>query len=245
MNIKAELNKLPIKKMNGQQKFVAVAYIIYTENKKIPLTPGLIKKNWNKSILKNKYYDAYYDRAQTDGLVDPSSETKGCFIISSQGTELIESFNNDMDGKELRKTGKLIIVNKNATHSFDKFLRKKLFETKTSILIVDPYFSEELFDRILGSINKKVIIKIIHSNKKEVMKDKAKRFSCEYKKFQHKTNTNIHDRFLIIDNNNGFILGPSIKDAADGNPALIVALEQKETHLLKTFFDDLWKSSKS
>jgi len=244
MNIKAELNKLPLKKMNGQQKFVAVAYIIYMDNKKTPLNTSIIKKNWIKSILKNKYNDAYYDRAQGDDLVNPSSSIKGELTISDKGIKYMESFSDNADGKQLRKTGKLIIVNKNGAYSFDKFLRKKLSEAKTSVLIVDPYFAEELFDRILGNIDKKNLIKIIHSNKNSSVKDNAKRFSCEYKKFQHKINTNIHDRFLIIDDNNGFILGPSIKDAADKSPALIVALDQTETHFLKAFFDDLWKSSK-
>lgn len=244
MNIKAELNKLPLKKMNGQQKFVAVAYVIYLDNKKTPLDTSLIKKNWIKSILKNKYNDGYYDRAQKDDLVDPDSNKKGCFIISDEGIKFMESFNEGADGKQIRKTGKLIIVNKDGAYSFDKFLRDRLSKAKNNVLIVDPYFEEVLFDRILGTIDKNIVIKIIHSNGKSTVKDNAKRFSCEYKKFQHKINTNIHDRFLIIDDNNGFILGPSIKDAADKNPALIVALDQTETHFLKTFFDDLWKSSK-
>ncbi|MDD4411837.1 MAG: hypothetical protein PHO58_05030 [Bacilli bacterium] len=244
MNIKAELNKLPLKKMNGQQKFVAVAYFIYLDNKRAQLDTSIIKKNWVKSILKNKYNKGYYDRAQKDGLVDPHSSKKGCFTISEAGIKFMESFNEDTDGKQIRKTGKLIIVNKDATYSFDKFLRNKLSKAKSSVLIVDPYFEEVLFDRILGIIDKNIVIKIIHSNENNTIKDNAKRFSREYKKFQHKINKNIHDRFLIIDNNNGFILGPSIKDAADKNPALIVALEQKETHLLKTFFDDLWQIAK-
>lgn len=244
MNIKAELNKLPLKKMNGQQKFVAVAYVIYSNNKKVRLDTGLIKKNWVKSILKNKYNDGYYDRAQKDDLVDPDSSKKGCFTVSDKGMKFMESFNEEVDGKQIRKTGKLIIVNKDGTYSFDKFLRDQLSRAKNNVFIVDPYFGEVLFDRILGTIDKNIVIRIIHSNGDNAVRDNAKRFSCEYKKFQHKINKNIHDRFLIIDNNNGFILGPSIKDAADKNPALIVALEQKETHLLKTFFDGLWKISK-
>jgi len=42
----------------------------------------------------------------------------------------------------------------------------------------------------------------------------------------------------------GYVLGPSIKDAASNSPALVVELDAKENHLLQAFFDELWKKGK-
>jgi hypothetical protein len=43
----------------------------------------------------------------------------------------------------------------------------------------------------------------------------------------------------------GYVLGPSIKDAASNSPALVIVLAQKEKNLLQSFFNDLWLSAKA
>lgn len=245
MNIKAQLKKLPLSKMNGQKKFLAIAYFIYLDKNENLFEVSAIKKNWNKSILKIKYSPNYYNLAQENGFIDPAKKTAGSFVISKEGFDFMKSFevDNDFDKKQIRKSGKLIVFNKKSTFSFDIFLKKIFSEAKNSIFIVDPYFGKMLFERLLCDVNKKCAIRLIQSNNPGLVVDVYKRFSDEYK-FDYKINNNIHDRFVIIDENNGYVIGPSMKDAADGNPALIVALDQTETHLLKSFFNELWNMKK-
>jgi hypothetical protein len=48
---------------------------------------------------------------------------------------------------------------------------------------------------------------------------------------------------MIVDDV-GYVLGPSIKDAASNSPALVIVLAQKEKTLLQSFFNDLWTAAK-
>jgi len=48
---------------------------------------------------------------------------------------------------------------------------------------------------------------------------------------------------MVVDEK-GYVLGPSIKDAATQSPALVVEMGSKEKRLLRTFFDELWEAAK-
>jgi hypothetical protein len=49
---------------------------------------------------------------------------------------------------------------------------------------------------------------------------------------------------MVIDNA-GYVLGPSIKDAASNSPAVVVELDPNEKRLLKNFFNELWQKGKT
>ncbi len=182
-NLKAFLKSLPLKKMSGQQKFLAVAAIAL---------------------------------AAPDG---------------------------DFSTGELKQSGSLIVVNRKGTHSFDKYLRKILAESKSHVLIADSYVDGTIFDSVLDVIPKTTTVKLIYTNKSGNFEQRATRFSREYQKFSARKCKWLHDRFMIVDDT-GYILGPSIKDAASKYPALVTVLDPKAKRLLQSFFDDLWSKAK-
>jgi hypothetical protein len=49
---------------------------------------------------------------------------------------------------------------------------------------------------------------------------------------------------MVVDNA-GYVLGPSIKDAASNSPAVVVELDSNEKRLLKNFFNELWQKGKT
>ena len=243
-NLKAFLKDLPLKKMSGQQKFLAVAGIICRGKVGAEVETKGVQSEWRKSLLEVRYNPALYDRAQQEGWVDPSG--KGKFSVTKSGLDhllALASPDGGFSAGELKQSGSLIVVNRKGTHSFDKYLRKILAESKSHVLIADSYVDGTIFDSVLDVIPKTTAVKLIYTHKSGNFDQRATRFSREYSKFTVRKYKWLHDRFMIVDDS-GYILGPSIKDAASKYPALVTVLDSKAKHLLQSFFDDLWSKAK-
>ena len=193
-----------------------------------------MKSNWPKAVLSIKYNPAFYDRAQGAGWVDPTGG-KGKFRLTQPGLDNLNALAPEIAAGELIKSGALIIVNRKATHSFDKFLRTNFAAAKSQVLIADSWVDGTIFDTVLDVIPKDCTFKLIFAQARDKFEERAKRFSQQYAKFAHRRYKHLHDRFIVVDDL-AFILGPSIKDAATNSPALVVALGSKEKNSLQAFF---------
>lgn len=248
-NLKVLFKKFPLRKMNGQEKFLLVAANQCGGKLDVEMSVVDIQKKWRKP-LSVEYHPSFYDRAQEGGKegawVDPISGKRGKFVVTKEGVKhllaLLEP-EDDINIGEFRKSGKLVIVNRKGTHTFDRFLRKILVDSKKCVMIADSWVSGDIFDTVLDAIPKDTIVKVLYSKPDSGFVPRAKRFSREYSKFDFRRYKFLHDRFIIADDV-GYILGPSIKDAASKSPALIVILDKKETNLLKTFFQELWRNAR-
>lgn len=242
LNLKAFLKQLPLKDMSGQQKFLAVAAIQCKGKITDEVSTQDVQKQWRKALLRLEYNPVFYDRAQTSGWVNPVPG-KGRFRLTQSGLDNLEALAPELSAGELKKSGALIIVNRKATHTFDKFLRTTFAAAKKEVLIADSWVDETIFDTVLDVIPKNCTIRIVCANPRGAYAARAKRFGREYPNFITRKFKHLHDRFLIVDDA-AFILGPSIKDAASNSPALVVALAAKEKSLLHSFFTDLWTKAK-
>jgi hypothetical protein len=205
-----------------------------------------VQKQWRKSLLHTKYNPSLYDRAQGEGWVDPVIGEKGIFTVTQIGLEHLATLptqESELSGGELKQSGGLMVVNRKATHTFDKFLRKVFAEAKHQVCIADSWVDGTIFDNVLDLIPKTIQVKLIYAQARDAFEQRAKRFSTEYQRFSFRRYKPLHDRFMIVDDS-GYVLGPSIKDAASGSPALVVQVGGKEKNLLQSFFDDLWKQAK-
>jgi hypothetical protein len=241
-NLKAFLKGLPLTQMSGHQKFVAVAATQCKGDVAIEIGTKEVQKQWRKSLLRVKYNPAFYDRAKGAGWVDPST-TKGKFRLTESGLDNLEALAPGITAGELTKSGALIIVNRKATHTFDKFLRTTLAAAKSQVLIADSWVDGTIFDTVLDVIPKDCAFKLIYAQARDKFEQRAKRFSQQYTKFAHKRYKHLHDRFMVVDET-AYILGPSIKDAASNSPALVVTLGSKEKNSLQAFFGELWNKAK-
>ena len=246
VNLKAFLKDLPRAKMTGHQKFLAVATLQSRGKAQVEVATKAVREHWRKSLLGIRYNPVFYDRAQREGWVDPVSGKKGMFVVTQTGVEHLNALpilDREISAGELKRAGRLIIVNRKATHTFDKFLRRILAEAKTQVLIADSWVDETIFDNVLDVIPKSIPTKLLYAQARGTFDQRAKRFSIEYPRFASRRYKALHDRFMAVDDT-GYVLGPSIKDAASNSPALVVELDAKENHLLQAFFDELWKKGK-
>lgn len=241
-NLKAFLKQLPLKKMSGHRKFLAVAALQASGSTTADVSVNDVQKQWRKSLLSIKYNPAFYDRAQGAGWVSPT-EAKGKFRVEQAGFDNLEALAPEFTAKELTQSGSLLIFGRKATHSFDKFLRTTFAAAKTQVLIADAWVDGTIFDTVLDLIPKDCVLKLIYAQARDKFEERAKRFSQQYPKYAHKKYKHLHDRFMIVDDM-AYVLGPSIKDAASNSPALVVALGQKEKNTLQGFFGQLWTQAK-
>ncbi len=241
------LSSLPLKKMSGQEKFLAVAiHLCAGEAKKEILVTEVVKK-WSKVIFKTKYNASAYNRAIGQSWLKPIDDKKGVFTMTAKGIKYIEDLFSPQNASGAMDENSLFIFEKKSTHSFDKFLRTILSGATTKVAIADSYVDETIFDTVLDSIPKTVPIQLIyshiHSANQAAFDTRQKRFVTEYPKYAIKKYKDLHDRFLIVDNRT-YIIGPSIKDAASNSPALLVALSNKDSATLDKFFHGLWVNAK-
>jgi hypothetical protein len=242
-NAKAFLRDLPLPKMTGHQKFLAVAALLSNGKTNVEVPTSQIQSHWLKSVLGAAYNAAFYDRAQREGWVNSVADKKGTLCVTDAGLENLVALVPDITPGDLKKSGSLMIVNRKATHTFDKFLRQTLAAAKTQVLIADSWVDDTIFDTVLDVIPPSNTIKLIFAQDRGTFDAKAKRFVQQYPKFAAKRYKHLHDRFMIVDDV-GYVLGPSIKDAASNSPALVIVLAQKEKTLLQSFFNDLWTAAK-
>jgi hypothetical protein len=242
-NDKAFLRDLPLPKMTGHQKFLAVAALLSNGKTNVEVSTSQIQTHWLKSVLGAEYNPAFYDRAQREGWVNSVVCKKGTLCVTDAGLENLIALVPDITPGDLKKSGSLMIVNRKATHTFDKFLRQTLAAAKTQVLIADSWVDDTIFDTVLDVIPPSNTIKLIFAQDRGTFEARAKRFSQQYPKFAAKKYKHLHDRFMIVDDV-GYVLGPSIKDAASNSPALVITLAQKEKNLLQSFFNDLWAAAK-
>lgn len=241
-NPKAFLKSLPLLKMSGQQKFLAIASLQCKGDPKVEVATQTVRKLWRKSLLGVKYSPTFYDRAQGAGWVNPTGE-KGKFRVTDAGLENLDALAPEFSAADLKKSGSLIIVNRRATHTFDKFLRTTLAAAKNQVLVADSWVDDTIFDTVLDVIPKDCTVKLIYAQARGNFAPRANRFAQQYSKFATKRYKPLHDRFMVVDDT-AYILGPSIKDAASNSPALVVVLGSKEKNSLQAFFGELWTKAK-
>jgi hypothetical protein len=246
-NIASFLTSLPIGKMSGQEKFLAVAAFLSSGDTCKEIAVSEIIKKWSKVILRGNYNPVYYNRAISKYWVNLSEEKRGVFTVTAKGIKYIVDLSFPQTVSDEIVENSLCIFEKKSTHSFDKFLRSVLAKGASKICIADSYVDETIFDTVLDSIPKTISVQLVYehipSEKQTAFDTRQKRFATEYPKFAIKKFKDLHDRFLIIDDR-AYVLGPSIKDAASNSPALVVALLNKDTASLEKFFNRLWVNAK-
>lgn len=145
-------------------------------------------------------------------------------------------------GKPLPSVTNLLIFKPGSTHSFDRFLRDALQQATGQVSIADTYVAGGLFDTLLEEVPTTIPIRFVYRQDTGGFATRASRFAKQYD-FSVRVSQNFHDRFLAIDGR-GYLVGPSLKDAADKKPATVVALNTADSQRLLVLFEDIWKKAK-
>ena len=172
---------------------------------------GIMFRKWATSILKNHLTKGY------------SINEKRCLSCQENLVSLnneVKRINNELDDLKLLKnpeeTFKEKLIYENTYFDGYAFIRKLFLSATSKIIIIDGYVSIEVLE-MLSDINIDILI-YTYPNATLTNKD-IRAFSKDHKIEVFKI-TNIHDRYIIIDED-VYVLGCSIKDIGKKTSTLI------------------------
>jgi hypothetical protein len=132
-----------------------------------------------------------------------------------------------------------------AVYDFLKALRDLLASGKESILIVDPYLDEQVFDAYLAAVAPQAMVRLLCGKSTPGLKPAISKFALQTKiKVEARTSEAIHDRVLFIDGRSCWVLGQSIKDAAKTKPTYLAPLDAPTADLKRAEYEKIWNSAK-
>lgn len=230
-----------IKALNGTEKFLILS-ALRARGSNAELSITQVKQAWSKTVMKISFNPSQYHRAQAEGWVIYAG--KGQFFVTNQGYAHLEGIQTTYSPiVGVGAATKLNIFTAGKTHNFDKFLRSIFAAAVKEVSIADSYVDETIFDNLLDQISESVSTNLLYGRKHGTFDARVKRFKRQYSQFTTKKHSSLHDRFVIVDDV-GYIIGPSLKDAASKSPATVVSLGKSDTKKLKQFFTSFWAYAK-
>lgn len=226
-------------KLAGHEKVTLLCASLVQGKHGVELPKPELRNKWRTGIFKTSYSSTYMARAHERGWI---VEDNGLVHVTAEGLDHINSL---VPTQVITPTANqsLLLFSAGQTHSFDKHLRQLISGAKSTIRIIDSYVDETIFDNLLDQASASVQFRLIYGKASGSFDTRVKRFGKQYPKFSFKKNPSLHDRMIIIDSI-GYLLGPSLKDAADRSPANMVRLNHADSERLIQFFNSQWKLSK-
>lgn len=245
LNLLAFLHKLPLRRMSGQEKLLAMVGHAAKGNIGKTISLAEVSGAWRKSVLSSSYSATFYARAQEKGWLDPAGH--GLCSLTAIGRAHLESLLGagvPVDTKFQKTSGRLSIVERKGTFTAEKLLSQRFSSAKRELLVADSYVDRSTLEVVLNGTSDAVIVKVLYGNDAPEVVAAAVKWRNQFSKLEVRRQRHLHDRFFLVDSK-GFVLGPSIKDAASNHPALLVELGGEESALLESFFRSLWKAGTS
>ena len=140
--------------------------------------------------------------------------------------------------KKYEKNRKEILFKSGQQYDVYKLLRKIVSKAKKQVFIIDSYPDVTLYDLYIDTIPEKVRIKILTKNPPKNFVTVGKILS-QKKSLEIVDSKNVHDRYIFVDNE-CWMMGSSIKDAARKIPTTIVKLDEVQEQY--TMWDSYFKS---
>jgi hypothetical protein len=112
---------------------------------------------------------------------------------------------------------------KGSEHDAYVHIRGIFQRAKTQLLIVDPYLDGSILEMISSVPASYLTVKVLTSNVPSDFVLQARKFIAQYPRFslQVRTMREFHDRFIVVDTNECYHVGASLKDA--GRKAFMVS----------------------
>jgi hypothetical protein len=131
-----------------------------------------------------------------------------------------------------------------AAYDFFKALNDLVASATSQIFIVDPYLDAEVFDGYLHALKPGVAIRLLTSRYVDHVRIAAEKYRTQFgSNVEVRKSTDIHDRVIFVDDNQCWVLGASIKDAALKKPTYLAPIPADVIAHKRKQYDDIWASS--
>lgn len=167
--------------------------------------------------------------------------------ISERGTRSLSMLLYEAQHGLLMKSSSPLSVSipKGAIFEYFDEIRKAIEQATSDLLFVDPYLDADFVSSYLPHAKNGSSIRLLTSTKRiATLLPSVDAFSKQYGlTINVRTASNLHDRFLFVDQRNCYQSGASFKDGAKGSPTVLVQIVDSFAAMWSTY-DSMWNAAK-
>lgn len=236
LELKAVAEKLV--EYSGNQHYISKFDLLTKNlNKSFVFVKAAVEKDGN-SILKKLFKKIYGDITTITQYKKPDSTIE---VIS-----FIESFWPQIEVAMQPEAFTERIYDRGSQFDFHLDIRGLLNSASSNIFIVEPYINEDILEITLKDIPKKVSVKILTNIHNSAQRGQFNKIAGMFRSrqtggFESRECAEVHDRGIFIDENEGWVIGQSLKDAAKSKPTYLVRVHDPAK--LKRIYLRLWGTS--
>jgi len=108
-------------------------------------------------------------------------------------------------------------------YDFFKALNKVIESAEKSLLIIDPYLDNSVFDHYLNSRQDGVTVRLLSNKDADLLIPAIQKYNTQHGAVvEMRKSSAIHDRVIFVDGFVCWLMGQSVKDAAKAKPTYLV-----------------------
>jgi hypothetical protein len=128
-----------------------------------------------------------------------------------------------------------------AAYDFFKALNDVTASTKEKILIVDPYLDAQVFDGYLQALKPGASIRLLTTKYVDNVRIAADKHRAQFDStVELRSSIEIHDRVIFVDDDQCWVLGASIKDAALKRPTYLAPISADVIGDKRKHYEAIW-----
>jgi hypothetical protein len=131
-----------------------------------------------------------------------------------------------------------------AAYDFFRALNDLVASATTQVMVVDPYLDAEIFDGYLHGLRSGVTVQLLTTKYVDNVRIAAEKYRAQARaNVELRHSADIHDRVVFIDNDQCWVLGASIKDAALKKPTYLAPLAPDVAVDKRRLYEGIWIAS--
>lgn len=159
--------------------------------------------------------------------------------IKGQILDAIEALKLDLDLEGRGDFGN--VYGAGQVYEFFRDLKAIVGAASKEALLVDPYFNGQAFDDYLSTMRPGKTIKILAERYVDDVQRFAARHAQQYgTNIEIRRSSELHDRLVIVDNSDCWVVGASIKDAAVRSSTYLFPLQPVLANAKRDIYSEVW-----
>lgn len=128
-----------------------------------------------------------------------------------------------------------------AAYDFFVALNDLASSANTQLFIVDPYLDAEVFDGYLHGLKRGVNVRLLTNRYVDSVRVAAEKYRAQSgSNVAVRKSNDLHDRVIFVDDDQCWVLGASIKDAALKKPTYLAPLSTDVVAQKRNLYDTIW-----
>lgn len=170
-----------------------------------------------------------------DSLIRNTNRRADCGVVVTFIYDVIARLENSLPQNNDQAFGP------GAAYDFFVALNDTIGSANEKVFIVDPYLDAEVFDGYLQGLKRGVTVRLLTSKYIDNIRVAAQKYRKQFENHVEVRKSNeLHDRIILVDDEQCWVLGASIKDAALKKPTYLAPLSADVVPCKRTLYDAVW-----